>query len=637
MSQNDLSIANQGFASFRSDLNSALQALGSTNSGTSAPSTTYANQLFYDTTNNILKIRNEDNDAFISLFTLDQANDNIESLTINGALTADSLVANGGVTIDNITIDGTEIDLSSGSLTIDVASEIILDTGGGAIKFNNAGTENGRFYFGSNNLYMFNPVQDTDIIFQGNDGGSTVTALTLDMSEAGNATFNGTVTANAGVVVDNITIDGTEIDLSSGDLTLDSAGDIILDVGGADVFFRAAGTGYLQISSVSSDAKILSLQTDKDLIFSGIDGGNEIEAMRIDMSAAGRVGIGVTAPSDKLTVGGITDPRIAVRMSSGGDNNSARMIVQTNGTASTNSDAFTTYDNNAGSATGTKWMVGVDASATSFKIAAADLGNFDGTNEYFNIDSSGNVGIGATPSTKFHVKVGTNQNFNVFAPGVGTTGVTLGATTDGFGAFAEMEQRATQFVFHNGTTERMRIDSDGRVLIGRTSVGNTGNGHSIRGSDSAIFSRDSSGETMQVCRNDSTGDLIQFRRNGTICGEIVNNGSTSVAYQTSSDYRLKENVKTLANGIERIKELKPYRFNFIAEPKTIVDGFFAHEAQTVVPECASGKKDEVDENGEPVMQGIDQSKLVPLLTKALQEAVAKIETLESKITALESK
>ena len=96
MSQNDLSIANQGFASFRSDLNSALQALGSTNSGTSAPSTTYANQLFYDTTNNILKIRNEDNDAFISLFTLDQTNDNIESLTINGALSAESLDLNGG-------------------------------------------------------------------------------------------------------------------------------------------------------------------------------------------------------------------------------------------------------------------------------------------------------------------------------------------------------------------------------------------------------------------------------------------------------------------------------------------------------------------------------------------------------------
>ena len=100
MSQNDLSIANQGFASFRSDLNSALQALGSTNSGTSAPSTTYANQLFYDTTNNILKIRNEDNDAFISLFTLDQTNDNIESLTIDGTLNV-----NGGVVFNENSAD----------------------------------------------------------------------------------------------------------------------------------------------------------------------------------------------------------------------------------------------------------------------------------------------------------------------------------------------------------------------------------------------------------------------------------------------------------------------------------------------------------------------------------------------------
>tara|TARA_R110002012_G_scaffold38734_1_gene107501 strand:+ start:283 stop:1404 length:1122 start_codon:yes stop_codon:yes gene_type:complete len=111
MSQNDLTIANQGFASFRSDLNSALQALGSTNSGTSAPSTTFANQLFYDTTNNILKIRNEDNDAFISLFTLDQANDNIESLTINGAFTCAGFTSTG---IDDnadalaITIDSSE-------------------------------------------------------------------------------------------------------------------------------------------------------------------------------------------------------------------------------------------------------------------------------------------------------------------------------------------------------------------------------------------------------------------------------------------------------------------------------------------------------------------------------------------------
>ena len=81
MSQHDLSIANQGFPAFRSDLNDALQALGTNNSGATAPSTTYANQLWYDTANNILKIRNEDNDAWISIFTLDQTSDTLQSVS----------------------------------------------------------------------------------------------------------------------------------------------------------------------------------------------------------------------------------------------------------------------------------------------------------------------------------------------------------------------------------------------------------------------------------------------------------------------------------------------------------------------------------------------------------------------------
>jgi hypothetical protein len=188
---------------------------------------------------------------------------------------------------------------------------------------------------------------------------------------------------------DNLRIKANEIENVSGNFEIDSAGDIVLDADLGDIIFKDAGVSIGRLINSSTDFVIQSDAQDKDIIFKGDDGGSTITAMTIDMSAAGRVGIGVTAPSDKLTVGGITDPRIAVRMSSGGDNNTARMIVQTNGTASTNADAFTTYDNNAGSATGTKWMVGVDASATSFKIAAADLGNFDGTNEYFNITSSG--------------------------------------------------------------------------------------------------------------------------------------------------------------------------------------------------------------------------------------------------------
>lgn len=117
---------------------------------------------------------------------------------------------------------------------------------------------------------------------------------------------------------------------------------------------------------------------------------------------------------------------------------------------------------------------------------------------------------------------------------------------------------------------------------------------------------------------------------GTIIGSVTRSGTTGVSYNTSSDYRLKENITPMSNAAERVKELKPCRFNFKSEER-IVDGFIAHEAQQVVPESVAGAKDAVDSKGNPVYQGIDQSKLVPLLTAALQEALARIEVLEGKV------
>jgi len=130
---------------------------------------------------------------------------------------------------------------------------------------------------------------------------------------------------------------------------------------------------------------------------------------------------------------------------------------------------------------------------------------------------------------------------------------------------------------------------------------------------------------------------ILFKRgtNNTLVGSVTSS-TTATAFNTSSDYRLKENVVDISDGITRVKQLQPKRFNFIADADTTVDGFLAHEAQTVVPEAVTGTHNEVDDDGNAVMQGIDQSKLVPLLTAALQEAIAKIETLETKVAALEA-
>ena len=159
----------------------------------------------------------------------------------------------------------------------------------------------------SGDLVITNAVQDKDITFKGDDGGSGITALSLDMSDAGAATFNagatfgGVVDADSGVTVDNITIDGTEIDLSSGDLTLDVAGDIILDAAGNDLIFQSAGTAIGHITNSASDLVIESKVSDKDMIFKGNDGGSGITALTLDMSGAGAATFNndVTAFSDK--------------------------------------------------------------------------------------------------------------------------------------------------------------------------------------------------------------------------------------------------------------------------------------------------------------------------------------------------
>ena len=123
--------------------------------------------------------------------------------------------------------------------------------------------------------------------------------------------------------------------------------------------------------------------------------------------------------------------------------------------------------------------------------------------------------------------------------------------------------------------------------------------------------------------------VFDFRWYGSTIGHISNANGTSISYNTTSDYRLKENVVELTGATDRLKQLNPSRFNFIADADTTVDGFLAHEVQAVVPEAVTGAKDAVDADGNPEYQGIDQSKLVPLLVATIQE-------LEARITALEA-
>ena len=191
---------------------------------------------------------------------------------------------------------------------------------------------------------------------------------------------------------------------------------------------------------------------------------------------------------------------------------------------------------------------------------------------------------------------------------------------------------------------RMRVRRDGNVMIAKA-PGDAGSGGvtgiELYGGAYSMFVR-SSGTPMYVGRNSSTGEVVSYMYNGTARGTVTTDG-TVVAYNTSSDYRLKENEVAITNSIEKIKQLKPYTFNFKETPNKIDQGFFAHEVQSVIPGAVTGTKDSVhssddDKNnikaGDIDPQQLDYAKLTPLLTAALQEAIAEIETLKSEVAAL---
>jgi hypothetical protein len=561
-------------------------------------------------------------DAFASLSVVDlKVQDDLtvtDAALVTGVLTTTATqVATGGITSGSDIISDTDSTDSLGSTGVrwlkgwfDTLTAGTLTVGSGSVT-----DSSGAISFGDENLTT------TGIV----TAAGTSVFTNLDIS--GDIDVDGTTN------LDVVDIDGA-VDMAT---TLAVAGNVDFN-GDLDV----DGTTNLDVVDIDGAVDMASTLT-----VAG-DANFDSNTLFVDVSA-NNVGIGTASPATKLQV----------NFGDAGGN-----LVNLVGDGAT-----------AGTAIATNWNTG----NAYFDIR---LGGTTDTYTVMRVQNSGNVGIGTVTPGSFDAEA----NNLVVGSGSGDEGITIftGSSVGDYGSIffgdatgtpkqgqIRYEQNNEVMSFYTNASEKMRIDLNGRVGIGRTpSIANSK--LEVGGADDvSLINVEASGATggmgigstglqifhgssikMRILSNgrvqyagiDTTAsgalnilgevgnsyDAIQFYHNSSTVVGRIRTAVSSTAYTTSSDYRLKENVDYTWDATTRLKQLKPARFNFIIDDtNTLVDGFLAHEVQEIVPEAITGSKDEVDSEGNPDYQGIDQSKLVPLLVKTIQELEARITTLEN--------
>ena len=425
-----------------------------------------------------------------------------------------------------------------------------------------------------------------------------------------------------------IQINGSTDTISAIDGSLTLEGGELRTVSGLNVTGVVTATSYIAgAGSTSAPSISPSGDSNTGIFFPSADtiafGEGGVEAARIDSS--GRFGIGTTIPGQKLHVESSSSTYIQVRNT--GDSVNAYYGVDTAAAwvGSSTNHPLALHTNNTERAridSSGRLLVGTDSSSGD----AA-------TNSQLVVAGSSVNANGALALTRNSANPSAGQGIGqiYFADSNGGRGAWIQGQSDGTWGSSDYPGRLVFSTTADGAsspTERMRIDSIGRTMIAQTAVTDFA-ALSLTFNNSTPAATPATGIAINQA-NAATGTLMGFRNSaGTVIGYVSNNNNGTITYNNTSDYRLKENVVPLIDAVKRVQELKPSRFNFIGFPGKTIDGFLAHEAQAVVPECVTGTKDEVDADGNPVYQGIDQSKLVPLLTAAMQEALAKIETLET--------
>jgi len=468
--------------------------------------------------------------------------------------------------------------------------------------------------------------------------------ITMTGSSSDTAVFTAGTNGTLSIVTTDDAAAAANIQITAdGTVDIDSAGVLTLDSGAAINIEPAAGSAILLDGTISVDAGVVTGATSvTSTAFVGALTGN------VTGNASGTAATVTTAAQSSITSLGtlttLTVDNVIINGSTIGHTGDTDLITVASGIATVAGEVS---------------MTTLDIGGTNVTSTAAELNALDGITAVvgeLNALDIGSTAVGTAVASKA-VILDSNKDYtgvrNLTISGeldAATLDISGAVDVDGAATFngnTTLGNAASDTVTVTADVASHLIPSaDGTYDIGATAsrwrqgffdeIECSSNSSLTAGSANAIFLGYGGGEYgLEIKTDGDTGVAVYFLHSTTTACGTITVGSSATAYNTSSDYRLKENVTEMEGAITRLKALNPVQFNWIIDDTNEpVDGFLAHEVTPVVKQAVHGEKDALMPDGEISPQGIDQSKLVPLLTGALQEAIAKIEVLEAQVWEL---